>query len=124
MNALFTALEPAIVEIAGLFVAGLIAWAANTARQRFGLEIEEKHRDALHSAIMSGVQSALARGLSGQAAATHALEYIHDSVPDAVKRLKPAPRVLGSLIDGALRREDLFISFGSIQGDKPEDPAA
>lgn len=78
------AVTPAVVAVFGTILTVVINRVADVARLRWGMEIEARHRDALHSAIMSGVQAALQRGLTGTAAVNAALAHVYDSVPDAV----------------------------------------
>jgi len=64
--------------------------------RRWGLEIEARHREALHSALMTGVKHALFEGLQGRTAIAKAtVDYVHTSVPDALAALKPQPDQLG-----------------------------
>ena len=91
------AILPHLLELIAGLLTMLIAWAANTARAKWGLEIEARHRDALHSALMTGARLALDRGLSGNAAAHLAIGYAGSSVPDAMRVLKPNESVLENL---------------------------
>ena len=73
----------------GLF--SLLAQAPRTGR-----EIEARHREALHSALMTGARIALQRGLKPQAAVDMAIGYARTSVPDAIRELDPNEAVLTS----------------------------
>lgn len=104
MEQFYTAIAPSLLEISGVVVAGAIGWAATYAKRKWGLEIEAKHRDALHSAIMTGVQSALTKGLTGLSAQSYAIEYAKRSVDDAIKALKPGPAILSDLARAKLEQ--------------------
>ncbi|WP_444464249.1 hypothetical protein [Rhodobacter capsulatus] len=81
----------------------IIAWAAATAKQRWGIEIEGRHREALHSAIMSGVRAALLARLPREAVVSAALDYTRASVPDALKALRPDDAVLTRIVEAKLK---------------------
>lgn len=95
-------LLPVLVQIFGLILGGLLFSLSRLARQRWGIEIEAAHREALHLALMSGVRAALARGLNGPAAAASAVAYAGRSVPDALSALKPGEGVLASIAEAKL----------------------
>jgi hypothetical protein len=61
-------------------VAALVQWF-----RKLGIDIEAKHRDALQTALQSAAMLALARG-TGQGASYAAIEYVRNSVPDAVAK--------------------------------------
>lgn len=89
-----------ILPIAGTITTALIGWAATAAKQRWGIEIEARQREALHSALMTGAQLALTRlgPQASQATLTAAaVEYARGSVPGAISGLRPAAGVLSDL---------------------------
>lgn len=91
------ALADALLSIASLGITAALAVVVPVLRQRWGIEIEARHRDALHSALMTGIASALGRGLTGQGAVTAALMHVRaGGAPDAVKYF--------GLADAALER--------------------
>lgn len=100
---IYAALLPTLLQFTGLALAWIIARVATVAKDRWGIEIEAKHREALHSALMSGIRAALSKGLSGQEAVAAAIAYAQDSVPDAMERLGPSIQVLSSLAEAKLR---------------------
>jgi len=83
----------------GTLVTGLITWLATWLRDKFKIEIEAKHREALHQAIMTGLMLALKKagiekeGLSLMSATQKreivdvALAHVNTSTPDALKGL-------------------------------------
>lgn len=94
---------PHLLEIVGAALALLIGYAATAFTRWTGIQIEEQHRRALHSALMTGIRAALSRGMNPEQAVDHAKAYAETSVPDALGRLKPAPAVLQSLARAKLQ---------------------
>ena len=72
MDAFVTALAPHLLELIAAILTIIIGWLAAEARARWGVEIEARHREALHSALTTGVRYALSRGHQDQKAATEA----------------------------------------------------
>lgn len=94
---------PHLLNLISIMLPPLITWIAVRVHQMTGVEVEARHREALHSALMTGIRWALGRGLSGQAAVSAAVEYAGRSVPDVLARLHPAPDVLHDLASSKLR---------------------
>jgi len=99
---LYTAILPTLLQVIASVLGLLLIWVTGTLKTRWGIEIEARHREALHSAIMSGILSALTKGLSGTDAVTDALAYARKSVPDAINALSPSPDVLDDLAQAKL----------------------
>lgn len=91
-------LTPYIPVLLDALVYGLIGYAALLIRRWTGIEIEAKHREALHSAIRNGVLQAASRGMTGPEAKKLIAGYVTESVPEALVRLAPSPEVLDGLI--------------------------
>lgn len=121
LQALLGALMPHILEVAGVVVAILLAGLTRTLKDRWGIEIEARHREALHSALMSGIRAALGRGLAGQAAIDAAVSYARQSVPDALSRLDPDAGVLADLASSKLRQVLEGAPFFGIDLGKADD---
>ena len=70
----------------------LTAWL----REKFKIEIEARHRHALHSALETGVNRVLDKLVKlpqvtrADAAVAEAVAYVERSVPDAIKALAPS----------------------------------
>lgn len=97
------AVIPALVALFGTLLTIILNGAAKAARERWGIEIESRHREALHSAVMSGLMAALARGLPPSMAVNAAIDHVETSVPDALAKLAPGPGVLRSIVEAKLR---------------------
>ncbi|MBD9528366.1 hypothetical protein IB235_16235 [Paracoccus sp. PAR01] len=103
LDAFITAATPSIIELLGAFLTAAIALAARTARQKWGIEIEAKHREALQSAILTGARLAIAGRLDTAAAIQLILKHVSVSVPDAVTALQPSAEVLENLARAKLQ---------------------
>lgn len=114
-------IQALVVSVLGLVVTAAIAWVSTWVRLKFKVDIEQKWRDSLHSAIMSGILQGLhAIGFSNQAVdisgapavpltqnqkadvITTAITYAQRSVPDAINGLQASPNILASLAKGKL----------------------
>jgi hypothetical protein len=103
LTTLYTAILPTLLQLIGALLGILLIRASTYASARWGIEIEARHREALHSAIMSGIRAALTKGLSGQAAIDAAIVYANDSVPDALEALGPSFETITALAEAKLR---------------------
>ncbi|MFI0477420.1 hypothetical protein [Paracoccus jiaweipingae] len=103
LSELTTAVMPALLQVIAGVLAILLARAAHTAKARWGIEIEARHREALHSALMSGVRAALSGGMSGSQVIRRAIEHATESVPDAMRSLRPDAEVLETIAKAKLR---------------------
>lgn len=82
----------------------LLIRITSTAKTRWGIEIEARHREALHAALMSGIRAALSRNMSGRSAIiSAAIQHALKSVPDAVAALEPENSVLVNIAEAKLR---------------------
>lgn len=97
------AVVPALVAVIGTVATIIINRASKVAQDRWGIEIEARHREALQSALMSGIRAALSRGLSGDDAIRAAIHHAGNSVPDAITALNPASGVLKAIAEAKLR---------------------
>lgn len=104
-------LRPYVVEVAGILVAAVLGWLSMKANKMFGLSIEAKHREALQSALMNGVQRGVAtldRVASHtdidtrSAIVAEGLRYVQAYAPDAVKYFNLTPADLGDLLEARL----------------------
>lgn len=78
-------LLPALLQVIAALLGLLLVGLANTARTRWGIEIEARHREALQSALMTGIAAALSRGLRGPEAVAAAIEHAtRAGAPDAI----------------------------------------
>lgn len=104
MQSIIAAATPGIIEILGVLLTAIIGWAATKARQKWSIDIEARHREALQSALLTGATLALRHELSGRAAVDLVLRYIAQSVPDAIGGLGASPEVLADLAKAKLEQ--------------------
>ncbi|SIS98613.1 hypothetical protein [Paracoccus saliphilus] len=89
-------LQPILVDYAVWLILGVLAWFLRRLPERWRIEIEAKHRDALHSALNTGVGlaiDALQKHPSiavPDRAAGEIVSYVRRSVPGAIRRLGPS----------------------------------
>lgn len=95
---LLDALVPILLTAIAAQLARLYPWL----REKWGVEIEQKHRDALNEAILSGIESAIRRSIPEAQVGRVALDYVRRSVPDAIRRLGATDDILADKIE-ALR---------------------
>ena len=87
MQQLLTAILPAV----GVLISAILLYGAAVLKQKTGIDIEAKHREALQSALMNGILFALQRAgwVQGQPVdglLAQARSYVESSVPDALKQ--------------------------------------
>ncbi|EGJ19631.1 hypothetical protein RSWS8N_15764 [Cereibacter sphaeroides WS8N] len=99
---LLTALMPSFLDLAGVALTALIGFATVRFQRWTGIQIEARHREALHSAIMTAARVAVARGLTRDVATEFVSAYVRASVPDALKRLSPSVETLDALVRSKL----------------------
>ncbi|EBA18412.1 hypothetical protein RSK20926_11854 [Roseobacter sp. SK209-2-6] len=111
-NDLFLQLQPHLLSLAALILTVVIGRVAQVLKVRFGIDIEQRHRENLHSALMSGLRAALSRRPEAEPPQLieEAIAYARDSVPDAMARLGPSEAVLGRLALGKL--QEIAPAFG------------
>lgn len=102
LDAFIASATPGVIELIGVALTGIIGWVASAMRRKWGIEIEAKHREALHWALFTGAQLALKNELTGKAALDLIIGYARKSVPDAIGVLKPSTEVLGGLAQAKL----------------------
>lgn len=107
---LWEAAAPGLIEIVMGIVGLATGYATLLIRRKFGIEIEERHRQRLHEAIRNGLVAMADRGLQGEDMVDAVTDYLRQGVPDALKALKPTDSVLSTLIRAKAR--DLFEKIG------------
>ncbi|SNT44483.1 hypothetical protein SAMN05421763_1303 [[Luteovulum] sphaeroides subsp. megalophilum] len=103
---LLTALTPSLLDLAGVALTALIGFATIRFQRWTGIQSEARHREALHSAIMTAARVAVARKLAPDAATEFVSSYVRNSVPDALKQLAPPADTLDALIRSKLAQAD------------------
>ncbi|WP_147176011.1 hypothetical protein, partial [Cereibacter sphaeroides] len=105
---LLTALTPSLLDLAGVILTALIGLATVRFQRWTGIQIEARHREALHSAIMTAARVAVARKLAPDAATQFVSSYVRNSVPDALQQLAPPADTLDVLVRSRLAQAAEF----------------
>jgi hypothetical protein len=103
LDQIFAQLIPIILTALSAILTTVLVRGSGLIQERWGIEIEARHREALHSALMSGVRAALEQGDDPNSAITSAIAHAVRSVPDAITALEPSPDVLSSIAKAKLR---------------------
>lgn len=96
-------LMPAFTALVMTVVTGLLTWVSVWLKARFQIEIEARHREALHSALETGVTrvldklATLPQVREADAAIREVVVYAQGSVPDAIKALAPSTAQLRNM---------------------------
>lgn len=104
LNDILNAVLPHLLEIMAALLTTVLSAAALKAKAKWGIEIEAKHREALHSAIMSGIMAATAQKLTGGRVIDFALAHARSSSPDAITALQASQAVLQNLAEAKLKQ--------------------
>lgn len=104
LDTISATLQPIIVETLLALILAAIAWLMRKLPETMRVNIEEKHRKALHAALDTGIGYALdAMEITlranpavavGDATVGRVLDYVNRSVPDAIRNLGPTQRML------------------------------
>jgi len=111
LGGFFSSLRPLIEGALATVATAIIGWIGMTVQRWIGFRIEQQHRDALHSAIMTGVSAAL--NYAGERAAdikidvrnkiiADGIRYVEKSVPDALRALNVTDDTLVQLASSKL----------------------
>lgn len=105
---------PYIVSILGALVAGLLGWLSKRLNDWLGIEIEGRHREALHSAALTGLERAVSalrsRGeevtfdLKSPAIAEAVDWVLTKGAPDAVARFGLSPTDVEAIVRAKIMR--------------------
>lgn len=93
--------QAVVITIIGLILTFILNRAAGAFAVATGIQIEARHREALHQAIMTSVESGMKYGpdVGFDTLRSHVVNYLHESVPDALIALTPGDGVLDRLIE-------------------------
>ena len=94
-----------------MLAAAIAGWLANLLRVKFGLQIEEQHRNALQTALTNAAGLAIAKGADLTAGkkldvksvpVSAAVDYVVAAVPDALKYFGITPDAVAEKIAAKL----------------------
>lgn len=94
------ALQELLLSFIAFVVAVALPWVIRKASKLFKVQIEERHRKALHEAILTYSENAVRGGISvaNETALRSLVSYLRQSVPDALATLAPSDDVLLALL--------------------------
>lgn len=98
------AVQPVIVDLLMYLTLGALAWLLRRLPERFRLDIEARHREALHKALNTAVGLVFdtvqrdPRIAASDYALTKGVEYVRRSVPQAIRRLGPSQAQLEEMM--------------------------
>lgn len=93
-------IQPIIVDYAAWVILALAGWFLRRLPEQWRIEIEAKHREALHAALNTGVGLVIDSLQKNSPAAvpdmaiSKVISYVRNSVPDAIKNLAPSQEQL------------------------------
>ncbi|MDU0341343.1 hypothetical protein [Bosea rubneri] len=99
-DSLLGVFRPYLIELAGIFVGALAAWLFKLVREKLGLDIEARHREAFQIALTQAAGMLIQRLGSGGMAIrlpvdspgiADGVPYVQQAVPDAVARFRLNP---------------------------------
>ncbi|WP_232845005.1 hypothetical protein [Paracoccus onubensis] len=102
-------LQPIIVDYAVWLILAVLAWFFRRLPERWRIDIEAKHREALHWALYTGVGLVidnLQRHPSiavPDRAASEIVDYVRRSVPGAIRKLGPSQKQLEQMARAKLQ---------------------
>ena len=102
LTALWAAALPHLGELLGLIITALVARAVVVLREWSGVQISQRHADRLSAAIQRGAVLAMERQLTGERARALVLEYLRETVPDALRAVAPSDAALSLRADATL----------------------
>lgn len=95
---------PELLKILSVVLMFMLGWVLQWVRAKTGIDVQARHRESMHSALMTAARLAAARQLTGDAAMALILDYVRKSVPDALASLQPSPAVLKDLAESKLQQ--------------------
>ena len=111
LDSIQSIIQPILVELLLTLILAVLAWFLRLLPERFRVDIEAKHRAALHSAIDTGVgllidtmQKHPTIAAPDMAIGT-VLDYVERSVPDAIRKLGPSRAQLEDMARSKLQQQ-------------------
>lgn len=73
---LYQLILPALLPVISTALGVMLLRLSSVAKERWGIEIEARLRETLHSALMTGISMAASKGLRGEAAVQAAVAHV------------------------------------------------
>lgn len=111
LGGFFAGIQPYIVELVAILIAALTTWIAALVKKYTGITVEASHREAFQTALQNGVNYGLSK-VSGKTETwsvdvknevlAEGLEYVLESVPDALKFFNLTPDEIRKKLEAKL----------------------
>jgi F0F1-type ATP synthase membrane subunit b/b' len=107
----FATVVPALLSFLSVALPALLAWIGTIFKSWKDKQNEATDRQALHSALTAGIQSAEqkyknAPDQKAQEKVAYAIDYAKKSVPDAIANLRASTETLTKLTQSKLQQEE------------------
>lgn len=108
---IYAIVQPYLLVLVSVMATAIVGWLAELLRRKFHLDIEASHREALQTALTNGAGLLLGKlggALAGRkldlksAVLAEAVNYVLQSVPDAVRHFGVTPEALAEKIQAKL----------------------
>ena len=108
---IYAIVQPYLIAVVSVVATAIIGWLAELLRRKFHLDIEASHREALQTALCNGAGLLIAKlgdALAGRKldlksiALAEAVNYVLQSVPDAVRHFGVTPEAVAEKIQAKL----------------------
>lgn len=108
---IYNVLQPYLLALVSVVATAIVGWLAELLRRKFNLDIDAAHRDALQTALTNG--AGLLIGKAGDALASRKLDlksaalaeavnYVLQSVPDAIRHFGITPEAIAEKLQAKL----------------------
>jgi hypothetical protein len=105
LSVLLSMVLPHVLELVAGLLSIFFVWFWAALKRKWNLDVEARHREVLEKALITGIRSAVVRGLKKDNAVEAAMAHVRHSVPNALGKLKPDPMVLQNLAYARLADE-------------------
>lgn len=120
---LYQLLLPAVLPIISTVVGAVLLRLSATVKDRWGIEIEARLRETLHSALMTGISMAFSKGLSGDEAVKAAVGHvITKGAPAAVDYFELDLNDLAEMASGKLHDAAMAAGWQGFPSTSAADP--
>lgn len=97
-------LQPLALEAIDLIIGAFVLYMANLIRVRVGIDVSKTHQENIHKALLSGAEAWMHKDATTarEVLVGEIVEYAEQSVPDAIRKIKPPNKVLRRLAEAKL----------------------
>lgn len=100
-----------VLPVLGIVVTGFIGWVSTALASKAKYQLTVEQQATLHSALMTGLRTALMKGAGSNVAISAAVDYaLHKGAPDAITKLGVS---MDTLKDMALAKLNILEANGT-----------